>query len=459
MHQAPHEQPRPRFGLWLVLSIAVLVRIAVVCVLFDSLNSDPDAYRVIGETLRRTGVFSSTGAPTAFRPPLYPLLLAAIADGERVSPIAIAVLHILLGLGTVAATWYLAKSWTDSRAQFAAGLFVAVDPILLHQSTLVMTETLATFLAAISLLALVRLCARPSGVRAAAVGAFVALATLTRPTFLPWLGLCCLALPLMLRGDPKRFLQTAVFAIAATACLAPWVIRNQLVFGYWKVTTTHGGYTLLLGNNPGFYRHLREGIDDQPWAASELDAVWARRQFAADAQDPLLDFDSVVAAEQLEHRQRISRDEFEDDELAYELARRYIRAEPGMFAYSCGTRVAWLWQAFPSRISPAESNARQVARTLVGIWYLALWLLATAGLYSCRREFFASPLIWGLLLCLTFTAVHAVYWSNMRMRAPLMPFLCVVAAQGAISIYSSGWHSTAGTPRVAPPNGRRRSCD
>jgi hypothetical protein len=36
--------------------------------------------------------------------------------------------------------------------------------------------------------------------------------------------------------------------------------------------------------------------------------------------------------------------------------------------------------------------------------------------------------VWGVLLCVAFTGVHAFYWSNLRMRAPLMPFVAVVAA-------------------------------
>ena len=46
--------------------------------------------------------------------------------------------------------------------------------------------------------------------------------------------------------------------LVTSAVVSPWVIRNRLVFGRWIATTTHGGYTLLLGNNPDFYRHLRQ---------------------------------------------------------------------------------------------------------------------------------------------------------------------------------------------------------
>jgi hypothetical protein len=35
-----------------------------------------------------------------------------------------------------------------------------------------------------------------------------------------------------------------------------------------------------------------------------------------------------------------------------------------------------------------------------------------------------------VLLCLSFTAVHTFYWTDLRMRAPLMPFVALVAAAG-----------------------------
>jgi len=32
---------------------------------------------------------------------------------------------------------------------------------------------------------------------------------------------------------------------------------------------------------------------------------------------------------------------------------------------------------------------------------------------------------------LAFMVVHALYWTNLRMRAPLMPFVALIAAAGA----------------------------
>ncbi len=36
----------------------------------------------------------------------------------------------------------------------------------------------------------------------------------------------------------------------------------------------------------------------------------------------------------------------------------------------------------------------------------------------------------GVLLAIALTGVHLVYWSNMRMRAPVTPLLALVAAVG-----------------------------
>jgi hypothetical protein len=93
-------------------------------------------------------------------------------------------------------------------------------------------------------------------------------------------------------------------------------------------------------------------------------------------------------------------------------------------------------------------------RYLVGLWYLVELGLAGAGLVALSKGWAGTegPLrtkrhagtqppagirrwrtgwLWGILLAGCFTAVHAVYWSNLRMRAPLMPAVALAAAAGA----------------------------
>ena len=93
--------------------------------------------------------------PTAYRPPLYPLLLTGCVALGEYSRLAIGLLHLALGVATVGLVLVLGRWWgLDRRAAALAALLVACDPILLRWSTQVMTETLATFLAVAGLLVL-----------------------------------------------------------------------------------------------------------------------------------------------------------------------------------------------------------------------------------------------------------------------------------------------------------------
>ena len=130
---------------------------------------------------------------------------------------------------------------------------------------------------------LARFNAQRSWFNAGLAGGAMGLAVLCRPTFLPWLGVVAVGM-LLVRGGRERerggegerlvgdvawrFVNCVALVGVAAIVVSPWVIRNQRVFGKPIVTTTHGGYTLLLGNNPSFYEWLRI---DTLWIA--LDAV------------------------------------------------------------------------------------------------------------------------------------------------------------------------------------------
>ena len=429
---------------------ALVIRLGFLVASSDSLNADPDAYRSIAENLRQNNIFGSTSAPTAFRPPLYPILLAGLTVRGEVTPPIVIGLHTVFGVGTVVLTFLLAFRWRLGRWSFVAAAIVAIDPILLNQSAHVMTETFATLLATAGLMSLMWWSENRSVQRAIVAGVVLGLACLCRPTFLPWLGLSAglMCFQQWTKRDADNALSlretlgsSLAFVLAAIVVVSPWVIRNYAVFGVPKVTTTHGGYTILLGNNPSFYHYLRDAPRGTTWDSQELANAWQRREFSNSPDDPLWSLGPTDL--QSDHLTRVTRNEFEDDEFAYSLARRYISDEPRMFVWSCVVRVSRLWQILPYRTNEQESTARRLLRYATGCWYGVLFVLAIVVFRSAKKtRSFAertttminSPLAWGLLLCFTFTCVHALYWSNMRMRAPLMPFVCLITTQGAALI-------------------------
>jgi len=447
-----------RWTLGSLLLFTLLVRGGVLWAMRGNLQQDPDAYREIAEFLVQRGEFAlgklsplesaSRPVATAYRPPLYPVILSNLpsADGEHISLIKVSGLHLLLGVATVWLTWLAARRMVFAGDQNAAagiglptvaGLIVACDPLLLNQQTLVMTETLAAFLAIMSLWCLGRFDRTRSWFDAGLAGGGIGLAVLCRPTFLPWLGLVAIAM-LFVRGrnsevkNPNskkgrehalairwaawwshlsfRVANAVALVVAAAAVISPWAIRNYREFGKPIVATTHGGYTLLLGNNEDFYRWLGQTNDGLPWDARGLQArLWQRWSTKL---------------------QSFNRSELAFDEMCYEQARHAIYKMPGTFIYACAYRVGQLWSPLPHKLKPDESMSRRLLRYATCAWYCGVYVLAAIGVWRLRWKLFSPPWVWGVLLCFVFTAVHTFYFTNIRMRAPLMPFVAIVAAAG-----------------------------
>jgi len=429
----------------LVLAFALLVRGGVLLTP-AALRADPDGYRAIALNLLEQGTLGHGEIPTAYRPPLYPLLLVPPLALGPLGRAAVGLLHLVLGLATVWLTYQLALRWgLGRRAAPAAALLVACDPLLVAGSALVMTETLAALLALTSLACLSGASERPTPWRLATTGACLALAILCRPTFLPWTLAAALLLPWLAacKGGAAPVWAAARalawFAAPVALVLAPWAIRNQVQFGRPIVTTTHGGYTLLLGNNLHFYDHLRSAPWGTIWLADKLQedlaALTPSRRTAADE----------IAAE------------VTADQTAYRLAWQTIRDQPATFACACAVRVGRLWSPLPHQVSPQEGAVMRWLRYLVGLWYVVELPVALLGAIALwRGNYGKAPIqsvewisglprrafpgratalgrfgaFWSLLLAASFTGVHILYWTDMRMRTPMMPAIAIAAAAG-----------------------------
>jgi hypothetical protein len=493
MTQAPNRPPTwftpSRLLLGGLLLIALLVRGGVLWAMRGNLAQDPDAYREIAENLLRHGEFAlGKGGPeggrqpfhpTAYRPPLYPVLLSNLptADGQQVSLAKVAVLHLALGVASVWLTWLTARrvgqaslactgppsqTGTIGGPAFAtanlshptiAGLIVALDPILLNQQTLVMTETLAAFLAILSLYCLARFDAERSWFNAGLAGGAIGLAVLCRPTFLPWLGLVGLTM-LVVRGGPNfrfqisdfrfskqggaktrrwfsgfgwRLANLAALGIVASGVMSPWAIRNYRVFGKPIITTTHGGYTLYLANNKAFYSYVLFDSHDIPYRAEFT--PMAPMEFWRPGAARIIGPSSTLAANA---PGKVPADEVALDQTLSAAGWSAIVNMPQAFGMVAAYRQIQLWSPLPHSLTLDESNGRRLLRYATCFWYCCVYVLAAIGIWRLRWRLLQPPWIWGVLLCLAFTAVHTFYWTNLRMRAPLMPFVAMVAGAAVV---------------------------
>ena len=420
---------------WGVLVIALLLRVGVVSALFNNLADDRDAYLGIAKTINAGNGFCSPGTdtPTAFRPPLYPIMIAAVSPIGMQLGLAIA--HVLLGTATVWLTMRLGKVLSLGPVCWMAGLVVAVNPLLLHYTSFPMTETLFTFL----VIAWLNLVVGSEGKNGIAVGVLFGLAALCRPTILAVAPLMALWLLIKRQVIPAKagiqssstdssadsrttnakswFVQYLVPIGITVLILAPWTIRNQLVFGKPIFATTHGGYTLLLGNNPVFYKNVVR----QPWGTT-----WADMEGTYEVRETHSQSGWLYGLERDMKTVGIS-GEVARDSWMYRRAFANIISDPIGFLQSCRLRLGRFWNVMP--MGPEAKSRSALIVWSVAVFYSVVLLTAFVGLvrvFKSRDSQWAIP----LLFCLALTTVHLFYWSNMRMRAPLEPILTLLAILG-----------------------------
>jgi hypothetical protein len=385
--------------LWAVILLAVLLRAAVMARGTGAFD-DPDNYLPLARSLASGAGFTHGGRATAYRPPLYPLLLAPLISIRSVPAVwGVALLHLLLGSGTVWLTAAAAKgSGLSPRRAALAALVTACDPVLVWQSRSVMTETPTAFLVAAALAAL----CLPRWLGPVCGGVGFGLAALCRPSVLAGAFLTILAALVMKPGEPRfRLLRGGLLALTLVAVLSPWMIRNALVFGQPIWTTTHGGYTLALANNPVYYREVLNGPPGRVWTGRDQRLWW----------------DSVNQA-------TAGMTEFEADRYLKAQVWRLARQQPVEFGHAMLARLAHFWS-----VAPAASVYPPSVRAATMAWTIPLWVALGLGLL--QPGLWRWPRIAAPLVAVGLTLVHVLFWTDLRMRAPIVPAVALVAAGAA----------------------------
>lgn len=181
--------------------------------------------------------------PTAEHPPLYTLVLAGGSALGGTSLDVHRVITCFIGTGTVVVLGLLGRRAGGERVGLLAGGIGAVYPLLWVADGSLMSESLYALTIAVSLLCALRALERPTPGRAAALGAAVALAALTRGEGLLLVPL--LVIPAAWRGGARPVLAGLV---AFALVLIPWSARNWSAFDRPVLVSDNTG-SLLAGAN------------------------------------------------------------------------------------------------------------------------------------------------------------------------------------------------------------------
>ena len=258
-----------------------------------------------------------------------------------------------------------------------------------------MTETLTAFLLVAALAALTL----PRRLGAVLGGVLFGLAGLARPSMLPGAVLTIMAaLAIRPAAAKERLADGLLMALSLLAVLAPWAVRNAVVFGVPVLTTTHGGYTLALANNEVYYRDVLNGPPGRVWTGHDQWLWW----------------DSV-------NRDTSGMSEPEADRFLRQRVVRLALEQPVTFLLP----VSSGWSVSGACL-PRLAVYSPVVRLATTLWTVPLWAALLLGLF--RRSLWRWPQVAAPLAILGLTAVHSLYWTDLRMRAPIVPAIALVAA-------------------------------
>lgn len=175
--------------------------------------------------------------PTAARAPLYPFLISFLWWGKQPPIFQIYLLQAILGSIVAIIIFKIASKVAGDKIGIIAGLITALYPLNIYLCTVVLTETLFTFLLVTSIYLWTRN-------KASASGIFLGLACLTRPIILPFL---ILMFGASIFSKFNRKTHFKIF-LAAFLIVFPWSVRNTIVMhSVIPVASSGWGANLLFG--------------------------------------------------------------------------------------------------------------------------------------------------------------------------------------------------------------------
>lgn len=137
------------------------------------------------------------------------------------------------------------RIFTSEKAGLLAALLFGLHPDLIEISAMLMTETVYLFFITLVVFVFVGVCRSKNGLGCQSIilGTVAGLAVLTRPTVILFL------LPILFFYIfKKEFRSGGVFLFVFIAVLAPWAIRNYLIYHQFILTTLTGSFNLWIGN-------------------------------------------------------------------------------------------------------------------------------------------------------------------------------------------------------------------
>lgn len=446
--------------LIIILAIAVLARVGVALYLGNEVDAPPlltdqRSYHALGQRLITGHGFSfETGwypftqpeTPTAHWSFLYSLFVAAVY--AVFGPQVLAARLVQAVLGGLLLPWLVFRLarrifgagglhrqlaernlQVDQVAVIAAGSAAVYFYFVLYAAT-VMTETF--FIAALlwSLERAIVLAERPSLKSALWLGLSLGVATLLRQSILPWAAVLAawLLWTAFVGGALKRMARALIVIGAVIAVMiAPFSIRNYLVYGQFLPLNSNAGYAMYSAQHPN------HGVEFQAFVGMPL----------PDDLTPGLN----------------------EAQLDKELMARgvqFVLADPVRYLRLSWSRIFAYFEFWPTANTSLLNNLGRVGSFGLFLPFMIgglIWALRAGGVRAAGgwRKFLISPLALLSIFMVVYAVMHIFTWAMPRYRLPVdaaaLPFAALAVSLAARWAADRGKARSTAKPTHSPLQG------
>jgi 4-amino-4-deoxy-L-arabinose transferase-like glycosyltransferase len=395
---------------WRIFWVALVLRLAYITLAHtyhqrpygDHFEFGYEAGRIARSLVQGTGYsdpFANTVAPhtgpTAWLPPLYPLLLAAVFKlfgiYTALSAWIILAINSVFSAFTAMSIWEIGFRFSGRRnALWSAWLWAIYPAAAQYAVRWIWEMSLSTCLLAWVIVLAFRMREGPTHqtrrwLLFGLLWGLIALSNSSLLLFLPVSGLW-----ILIPTWPHRHaLRDAILAaIVCAACIAPWIVRNQRVFRTFIPMRGNFGAELYLANGPGANGLLM--TFDHPFIAADQAILYARMGEVR-----------YVA-------------------MRGALAKAAIRANPRHFIADNLWRVYFFWCGVPH---DSGSSFLTAFLRLLDYSFISFAGLLGLALALARRKLAAGLFLGAILLI---PLPYYLVTAHARFRHPLEPLLCVL---------------------------------
>lgn len=417
---------------WVQLSVILAIAFFARAVVFHFLGFEILKYREMGfdlpaqHWLAGEGMGVAAYCPTSYRAPGFIFYLISVYGLFGRSALALGIGQIFWGLLVVGLAYVLGRRVFSPAAGTVAACICAVYPYAVYHDITGFYFTAIFSCVMLGLvISIIESVRRESIAWATFSGLLLGIGLLFRGTIL--IAAPFLALWVVWQGKNNRrkaVMQAVCMACAAIAVLMPWWVRNYEVHGRFVFLTTDGGRALWKSmNSQSLPMLLTDGhIDDTP------------DPYDMPSVSPMAYKDAVGCG-------FMAMSESDQDAWYYHKAFVFAISKPYDTARLAWHKFLGYWSVFyfppletggwSFRYPTSFFSLSYAAYTLT---YGPVLLFAVIGLFLARRRHGPETLLL-LALVLGVSAPHLFFAGYTKYRAPLDPFLIVMASYALTSLY------------------------